>query len=394
MDKPNVSFTQEIIEKLTSLPHRGATTKNEKIAADYVKTFIQNLGAKPTEQSFKTSITYIYEIWWMLGILLVGLALLPYYTIVGFGIVTGIVLTLFLYFDWRGTFVTSMPPQKESQNIIGTKNEKADAKNRLVLMAHYDSAPVSLLYLPSQVAGFSKSLKFNLFNIFIVQIIAILYVLGIPSSFGIWFRIIYMVYFAAQTIITSLDYFRLGYTNGAADNASGVAVALSTAQKLWQNYIPDWNIEVVITGAEEVGMRGAKYYFKTNHQNWNDENVHLLNFDNVGIGDIKIITKTGSLTQDIYDNDLTKAALETVQTYEKYNDIKTGEWHTGDFDSIYFKRAGLSALTLSAQDENGLIPNLHRPSDTIENVDFTIPERASEFAFDVCMHLIKKVKVD
>jgi Iap family predicted aminopeptidase len=64
----------------------------------------------------------------------------------------------------------------------------------------------------------------------------------------------------------------------------------------------------------------------------------------------------------------------------RFADIATASWHTGDFDSIWFERAGIPSLTLSAQDENGLIPHLHRPGDTIENVDLTLLPQTTDFA--------------
>ncbi|MEA3360384.1 MAG: M20/M25/M40 family metallo-hydrolase [Thermodesulfobacteriota bacterium] len=391
MNDKGTPFTGKIIERLCSLSHRGATTENEATAANYLEEFITKIGGKATRQYFKTSVSYIFEVWWLLFFLLIGLSLIPFFKLLSLAFITISIVMLFLYFDWRDTWITEFPPQRQSQNVIGKKqfdSNEPQPRNRIVLMAHYDSAPVSLLYLPSMVKGFSSSLKFNLFNLLIVELIAVLNCFAIAAALVFWLRYIYMTYFFIQAIIAGLDYFRKGYTNGAADNASGVAVAITTTQKLWTQNIPNWNIELVLTGAEEVGMRGAKYYLNTCLSKWKGEKVHVLNFDNLGVGNLKIITKTGSITAIKYDGDLVKTAIGTSKSKPEYSNIEIGEWHTGDFDTIHFQRSGLSSLTLSAQDENGLIPNLHRPSDTVENVDFDTVERAANFAYEVLVDLI------
>ncbi|NOY70222.1 MAG: Zn-dependent exopeptidase M28 [Deltaproteobacteria bacterium] len=391
MDKNSPNLVRNVIEKLCSLAHRGATTENERIAAKYLGEFVEGIGGKTEEQKFTTSVTYIYEIWWMIGLLIFGLCLIPYAKLAAFFIVTVAVVSTFLYLDWRSAWVMRFPPSKQSQNVIGKKAGQQvlpDPENKIILMAHYDSAPVSLLYLPSMVEGFARSLKFNMVNLLIVEIIAMLNCLGIARTFCAWAAYIYILYFAVQAVVTGFDFFKKGYTNGAADNATGVAVAIKTARRLWEKDIPAWDFELVLTGAEEVGMRGAKHYFKQNKDALKKVNTHVLNFDNIGAGKIKIITRTGSLTPVIYDGPLAKTALETAKAHKKYADITTGRWHTGDFDSLYFQRAGISSLTLSAQDENGLIPNLHRETDIIENLDFKTVELAADFASDIVMKLV------
>jgi len=82
----------------------------------------------------------------------------------------------------------------------------------------------------------------------------------------------------------------------------------------------------------------------------------------------------------VYDNQLVRAALKTAEADSLFNRIGPGVWHTGDFDSIWFMRAGIPSLTLCAQDSDGQIPNLHRPEDTVENVDASLLPIAVEFA--------------
>jgi Iap family predicted aminopeptidase len=86
------------------------------------------------------------------------------------------------------------------------------------------------------------------------------------------------------------------------------------------------------------------------------------------------------MTPVVYDNALVDAALETAASDPKFQHIKPGAWHTADFDSVWFARAGIPSVTISSQDAQGLIPFLHRPDDTIENVDANVVLSAIDFA--------------
>ena len=212
-----------------------------------------------------------------------------------------------------------------------------------------------------------------------------------PTPLFQWISYGLALYFIIQGITGTIDFFRLGYSNGASDNATGVAAAIETAQQLWQMNLKNLEIELVLTGAEEVGMIGAKAYLK-NHYKEFDKNTFLINFDTLGAGNLKIINKTGSWGDIVYDNDLVKIAKETVSQKSTLKSVSTGAWHTADFDSVWFHRAGIPSVTLAALDQNGRMPNIHRPTDTLKNVDFTPMNQAIELAVEIGkkLNLVKK----
>ncbi len=167
---------------------------------------------------------------------------------------------------------TGTPGEKQAadilENIIGTMENNPEkgsspgnngAEQNLILMAHYDSAPVSLLYLPSMVKNFRSSLRINLFLIVFALIISILEILTKGQPVISWIRLILSAYFILQGVITCFDYLRYGYTNGASDNATGTAAAMVTAQRLWEKPVQGLNVILILTGAEETGMNGSKY---------------------------------------------------------------------------------------------------------------------------------------
>jgi len=379
-----------IVRDLSALPHRGATTEQERRAADILTKHLQHLGAKVERQTFSTPKTYIWEVWWLIAGLVLGLLLIPIASWLAFILVAISAAIALVHFDWRPSPVSMLPPHGQSQNIIGRPPQSSapgKAEKKLILMGHYDSAPVSLLYLPSMVKNFRQSLLISLGLMVLAVIVALLEVLGLGRPFVTWIRWLLIIYFLAQALLSSVDYLRYGYTNGASDNATGAAVAIATAARLWREPIPGWDVEVVLTGAEEVGMVGARAYYLAHKQELSPQHTYVLNFDNIGSGRLQVITRTGSITDVVYDNPLVQAALEVAATSAEFRDVKPGVWHTGDFDSIWFARAGIPSLTLSAQDEQGLIANLHRPTDTLDNVDESLPRHAVDFATATIRHL-------
>jgi hypothetical protein len=384
-----ISNPMDIVKKLTSLPHRGAGTKMEKKAADLLEQYLKSVGASVEREAFTTPKTYIYEVWWIVGGITFGLMLISILAWLAVALVAFCTLSAFFYFDWRSSPLSHLPPKAISENIIAKFSSSAKADKKVILMAHYDSAPVSMLYLPSMVQGMRRSIIIGLALMLLAVFTALFEAMNIGQPVIFWVRVSLILYFLGMGIMTGFDFFRYGYTNGASDNATGTAAAIVTRERLAKNPIPGWNIEVVLTGAEEAGMVGAKKYFQTHQTELDPENTFILNFDSFGQGDLKIIRRTGSLTDVVYNNTLFDTAFKITRENEQFHNIKQADWHTGDFDTIWFARAGIPSLTISAQDENGLIPYLHRKEDTIDNIDEKLPLFAVDFAETIVRHLAK-----
>ena len=54
---------------------------------------------------------------------------------------------------------------------------------------------------------------------------------------------------------------------------------------------------------------------------------------------------------------------------------------------------GYHTILFLATDDRGMIPNWHWPTDTITNIDFKVPQLASDFAFAMIEDLCKLVKM-
>ncbi|WP_077922767.1 M28 family metallopeptidase [Spirosoma sp. 209] len=369
------------LRDLTRLPHRGAATHYETEAARLLQDQLTEMGASVRTEAFQTPRTYVTVVYWIIGGILTGLALVPV-TGVAVGLVWYFVWMAYRYFNWRYSFITRFPGQGTARNVIGhwpAQTDPADTK-KVILMAHYDTAPVSLLYGPKQQAGFRTSLIVSLGLMVIAAMLATAEAMGTGLPYVTYLRYALMAYFVTQAGVGTAGYWLKGYTNGASDNATGVAAALVTAEQLRQQNLPNLDIEVVLTSAEEAGMIGAYHYVEAHKRTWNRKQTLAINFDTLGAGQLTVVEQTGTVEVIRYDNPATERARELINTDAFRERVQVGEWHTADFDSVWFVRNRIPVVALCALDPSGQMPRIHQPEDTVEAVDLKPVYQAIDFA--------------
>lgn len=366
-----------LFQALCQLPHRGAATPNEREAARLLAEHLRSRGAAVRLEAFSTPQTYATVVYWIVGLLLVGtgLALTGGFLVGQLGLLLGGfgLSQAWLYFNWREAMVTRLPGQHRAVNVLAQWPLKAAIPCQLhvVLMAHYDTAPVSALYTPKQQKTFRLSLIMSLGVMTLGVVLSGIYTFGVraqPVLWGMWAVAIYLV---AQAVLSTIGYWMKGYTNGASDNATGVVAAIETADRLRKAQQAGALVEVVLPSAEEAGMLGSLAYLKKNQANWPDggKKTIVINFDTLGAGKLTVVEQTGTVEVIRYTNALTDLARRLVEQPAFAHRVQNGRWHTADFDSVWFVRAGVPTLALCALDTNGTMPRIHRPNDVPELVD-------------------------
>lgn len=377
---------EKIVLDLCSFPERSTCGKYSEEVLKYLSDSQPN--AEIERQIFKTPKNYLIPVSWLIISMIIGLMIAPYYPKIGILITLTSAVSSYLYFNWYSSLITSLPPLNKSVNLIFRKQKNEKSKQKIILMAHWDTAPISLLYKPNMVGNFRTSLNINLSIIGIAALFTI--VLAIyQNKLIIYSSYILIGYFIIQLIIANWDFFKYGYSNGASDNATGVAAAITTAQKVWNKNLKDTEVELILTGAEEVGMIGSKAYFNKYKSSFN-KNTYLINFDTLGAGELKIITKTGTTGTISYDNPLIETAKKIVSTQPNLKHVENGAWHTAEFDSIWFNRIGIESVTLAALDKEGKMPNIHRETDVMSHVNFKPMHDAVELATAIIIEIDSK----
>jgi hypothetical protein len=396
-----------LLRDLCQLPHRGAATPNERTAARLLAEHLQSRGAAVRLEAFRTPQTYATVVYWLVGMQLVGigLALTGGFLVGQLGLLLGgfALSQAWLYFNWREAVVTRLPGQHRAVNVLAQwplpqhkVDEASSIRLHVILMAHYDTAPVSALYGPKQQRTFRLSLIASLCAMTLGVVLSGVYTFGGTASWVVWSLLAVVLYLLTLSILSTIGYWTRGYTNGASDNATGVVAAIETGDRLRQasqsGQLPGTLVEVVLPSAGEAGMLGSLAYLKKNRSSWpaKGEKMIVINFDTLGAGKLTVIEQTGTVEVIRYTNALTDLARQLTQQPAFSGRAQLGRWHTADFDSVWFVRAGLPTLTLCALDADGTMPRIHQSADTLDRVDEQPMQTAIELAEAVVAHWYKQ----
>jgi hypothetical protein len=348
-----------IMDRLTALPHRGSATRLEAEARHRMAELLHAAGHSVTRHAFTSPRTYGWELLVISLLLAVG-GLVPsgWIALVGLaGLVT--------YFSgwpipWR-RLVDRFP----SENLLAQAGE---GPRTLVLMAHLDTAKSFFPYHPKQVKGFRRSFLTS----------TTLAVLTVPAAFllPLGARVVgaYFLLYALALLHRELT---APYVNGANDNASGVAVATRAFLDLARRPPRGWRVMLALTGCEEVGAKGATALVRDDIL---PRDALILNVDNVGRGALHYAEGEGMLGYFPFRGELLAAARSAAEATPL-------AYRLAYFDTLPFTRAGFACLTLIRL-EDGVPPNWHWPSDTIEGVDLDAVEDTYRYAMGLAASVV------
>src|SRR5439155_11510420 len=155
---------------------------------------------------------------------------------------------------------------------------------------------------------------------------------------------------------------------GASDNASGVAAVLEVAGRLERRPVENVDVWIVFTGAEEGVVLGMRAWMAEHADDLHRDRTWFVNVDTVGNGRVHHVTAEGYALLLRHDRRLI-AACERLGS--RPHVLRLGS------DGVVPLMRGYPSITLCAL-ENGRIPNFHRPSDTVRNIDHAAVEAAAD----------------
>jgi Zn-dependent M28 family amino/carboxypeptidase len=176
---------------------------------------------------------------------------------------------------------------------------------------------------------------------------------------------------------------------GINDNGSGVAAVFEIAERLKNSPLQNSNLWIVFTGCEEAGIQGAKAFLDQHYADLPVDSTFLINLDNIGYGNLYYATGEGMLLYYKYDESLINLC-DSLAEQPEYSDIRPLEYRRAYFDALVFTQHGYPSTTLIALDDQGLIPNWHWYSDTIDNIDYNTIQHAVDFTADLITKIDSK----
>lgn len=257
--------------------------------------------------------------------------------------------------------LTGLLSRRRSQNVVATIEPSGRAERTLCLMAHMDSSRSGLLFDPRFVGWMGRWITFN----------SALVVAGaLAEPFALRSRAVRRgLMIARSTLVGGLALLlereaRGEEVPGANDNASGCAVAATLATEIAARPLTSTRVVICLTGCEESGTLGARAFIRDHGtRDW-----LFLNFDNVGSGGtLRYLRREGVISRWDADAGLV-AVADGVRDRRPDLRMAPEDSPAGlTYDASPVMASGGRALTLSIQD--GSIPNLHWPTDTVANID-------------------------
>lgn len=381
-----MGIREDLLKLAVEIGPRGACTAAEAKAAGYIEDRLRGRGLEVTTQEFSCIRTYS-----LLYVIYLGVAVacgvlsywFPYY------VAPVAVLNAALFALDLETFglLSRLLPHGKSRNVIG-ELPADDGKVGLVVVAHCDSARSGLSFAPGLVRNFRLSFRFMVGGVFAVALLSVVNLILRAATgqvnLGVWIATLavsaYLLFPVAVMVHRELA---MDYTPGANDNASGVVAMLSLADKVSEEESLMPGVMFVATGAEEVGTAGMLEFLRGYGDRVRD--ALIVNLDNLGSGHLCYIDCEGMLLGHNSSPELLWLAGRVAEKQ------RLPAWRTSyrllSTDATPALARGFRAMSLMAFDDDGLLPNWHWQSDTVDNVDMENLEVARAFLWNLARRI-------
>ncbi len=268
-------------------------------------------------------------------------------------------------------------------NLAATLSSAGEARRRLILCAHHDTARASRI--PNPRVGEAARALMRLWPFMALGLcgLGLLRALewrvgplvpwgawaalraGLGVALGLWGAFLLAYQGLAQTG---------KFSPGANDNGSGVAVLMAAAEALAQEPLSQTQVEVVFFSAEESGLIGSEAYVKEHRERL--DGAVVLNLDMVGSGERLSYVRGAGLFPPRWTTRWVNALLRKVRP-----DIR-GRWYwmgSSDFASFLAKRVAATSLEASGKGRESVY---HTDRDTMDFIEPTLLDEAARLVVD------------
>jgi hypothetical protein len=372
---------------------RGSTTPQEAQAAQYAAQVLQKIGLDPVIETFRSARSAWYPYALFSGLMLVS----ALFFIFGnrWGAVVALILSsisllsVLLELSFRSNPLRWLLPTGDSQNAWAKIPPSQKPLKKVVLMGHVDTHRTPLAFsTDSWVKVFGILVPLGLVSSILL---VILLIIGLIDPGSLWriLSIPFLIIFLAFFMLTFQADFS-PYAPGANDNASGAAIVLRLAERLVEAPLAQTEVWAVLNGCEEVGCYGAEAFARA-HQDELQGTIWIA-IDSVGGHN----TVPHYLTHETFFL-TTRSDLELIALADKvsktFPDLRARPFHfKGAFtDSAIGGKYGFRVLTQLSFRTDGGLPQWHRPTDVIENVDPAVVQKNETFLWELLQEIDTQV---
>ena len=361
---------------------RPVGSEAEAKAQEYMKADLEKFCDEVKREEYQCS-DKAFMSWVFVGATLMLLNMVLFTLGISIG---GLILTLLTAFFIVGEFILYKPvldvffKKVTSGNVYGVRKASGEAKKRIVLVGHTDSA-FEWTYTYKGGRPVVATIIFGSVISLLISIVANVYAMihfeGVVGGFiwsaesGIALKVMaVLMYLTAPILIAAYRF--CNFKNpvmGANDNLTGCFISCAAAKFLSDNDIRFENTEVAVlcAGGEEAGLRGTKAFLKANKDALKADGVETIFFTIDTIRELDY--------PQIYDKDMTgmvksdMRVAKLIQTAAKNVglDVPIGPISLGATDSAAASQAGFPASSFVAMDPTPA-KYYHTRLDTADNL--------------------------
>lgn len=380
------------VRALCEIGARPATSEAERRAADYVQTALGGYGIADVRRFEFSSISSAG--WTFIPYLAMGSLALPAARLGRLGKLIGALTLLVGAYNVREALLAKLPlyhplvNQGKSQTIIARIPPAGETRRMAFVVAHLDTNRQRFL-LPFVVPGITRALYTVALGLVVAGGVSLLLdaLLGrkpvrpiqTAAGLGALAPLLAMIYDETQP-----------YVEGANDNASSVAVALGLAEALAAQPLQHTEVTLLFTGSEETGCVGMEKYLD---QYAPPPDSTFIDLEMVGTGSLCYIQRHGvSLFSDYRPApQITALAARVAREHPSLG--VTGRPMTILEEVAPLVRRGYEAICIAGYDADGMLPNWHRQTDTLANIQPETLGRAARYTAALLAALDAKTQV-
>lgn len=357
---------------------RGAGSDGEKAAASYIMRAMEDRGIDVVMDSFKSHKSDLH------GLLLIYLLALLAYPLFLVSYTASLLLSILVFLTFQmetytWSTVSKLLPRSEASNVVGRVRAEGDMKQRVMLVANYDTAKSSPLGMPKAARLFRP---IYILSFACITVIVLVSILGQGASLAkvsrhvlivIWLAFSpFPIYLLLLSLVILWGELVGRYSPGANDNASGVGVMLSVLSSIASNPLEHTEVWGVATARGCAGGRGMVSLLRRYPKQIKE--AFIINLDHLGVGQTRIINREGVMLGFRSSGPLRKLAHTASN---KSKDLKAfkGNCRVKKSDAMVALARGYKAVTIGGL-LGGTYQGWRNEADRFNKVDRKSMDRA------------------
>ncbi|HHU42766.1 MAG: M20/M25/M40 family metallo-hydrolase [Bacillota bacterium] len=258
-----VEYSMSAIKHICkNLPPRESGSCGERMAQEYLASDItNNKWGKVTFEEFPVQPKAFMGFSKIIPVLLV-IGIVFYYWLQWAPLVMSII-SLIIFVAQFGLYKKFLDPfykTQTSSNLIAVKEAEKEPKKRIIFSGHADAAYEWTIFNKFGKVPFIGGLALAILGVLSTIAISIV---GLVVGFAWWQLIVMLVFLPGYLALFLFSNYKK-VVQGANDNLTGCLASVSVLKYMKEAGLSFENTEVIalVTGSEEAGLRGAKYFAK------------------------------------------------------------------------------------------------------------------------------------